>query len=774
MGAAAAVIARALLAPVPEPAFARRPQSVVVMPYHPRTSTDAERDLAAELAGGITRELNGWDAMRAATEVQVTAARRDRGIAEPALRGVADGLELARDLGVEALVVLTVRVRGDSVHAEVMRYDAATADPVGGGVTRSAAVTSGSALAPPLALAILGLDGLGVDPVVLRRWSSHPDALYAYVRGTERLEGWRLDQAEQDLRQAVALDSAFALALHRLAYTLHWQVVQGQRGENATRPEIARLSRAAVRHARGASVAERLLIEAFQHIHDADFVDFAAARVLLDSLLAGEPEHAHGRLMRAVVEVEDRWLEPKQDGTLAPRGNLNEAVRAFTGLLRHRPDFDLGYGHLGSIYRDVVRLVSTTGGCSGFERPRPDLLVGWEAPTPEGQIPFCPVALDSLVWLPRETASGPLRATAVRGAERVEREWNRLLHWWAGVSPRSAKPRSELAAVALDRRRRAGVTVPERIDSLARFALRYTGEALTLEGDTAPHELVWLGALHLGAGNVDSAIEFTERGLTILERRGELQPWYAANAFLAAGQPTRALEIVGRADMRQYIPDPSDGHLIAFGGAKGHIDRARVLGAAGVVGSPLRRELEAIVRVWRAPEYTARERAVLRGNVLDQLAIPLSLDRDALDWWLDGSEPASPLWQVLLLGQSDPASARAQLRGARDVRFAESDGTYEAFLLGRAASQVGDHALAVQQFARLDSIPLRLDVLKTAWGFRALSYLLRAEAYHALGRSDSAAAYAERFIGAWTDADSLARPLVERARRSLERARAGG
>ena len=36
-----------------------------------------------------------------------------------------------------------------------------------------------------------------------------------------------------------------------------WQVAQGQRSETAARPEIARLSRAAVRHATGGSVAER-------------------------------------------------------------------------------------------------------------------------------------------------------------------------------------------------------------------------------------------------------------------------------------------------------------------------------------------------------------------------------------------------------------------------------------------------------------------------------------------------------------------------------------
>ena len=89
---------------------------------------------------------------------------------------------------------------------------------------------------------------------------------------------------------------------------------------------------------------------------------------------------------------------------------------------------------------------------------------------------------------------------------------------------------------------------------------------------------------------------------------------------------------------------------------------------------------------------------------------------------------------------------------------------YDAFLLGRVASLAGEPALAIRYFTRLDSVPVRLDRSQSAWGFRTLSYLLRAEAYDVIGNPDSARTYYDRLTEVWADPDSLTTSLVRLAR----------
>jgi tetratricopeptide (TPR) repeat protein len=614
---------------------------------------------------------------------------------------------------------------------------------------------------------ILGFGTAGSDLEVLRRRSSNPDALLADIQGRRCMERWRLTDAERAFRQAVALDTTFAMALHHLATTLYWEVVEGTRRASATKPEIAQFSTAAVRHAANGLPADTLLIFAFQHMQDGDFADFARARSLLGGLLRRDSTNAYARLMLASIEVEDRWLERKSDGSLAPRANLNVAERTFTDLLRRQSGFDLGYGHLGHIYREVAGAVRG-GGCSGFDRPRDDLLVGWDRRTPHEMLSFCPVPLDSLVWIPRETFTAISRPTAEERLQRLVSKWTRLLHWWESTSPRASQPRKELAWIALDARTHLGAAPAEAADSFARVALQYTSEAMVIEGDTLPQSLIWLGALYLGAGRLDSALALTERGLRLIQEAGEPPPAYAANVFLATGQPTRALPIAEAIVREFFLPDPDDGHLIPSGGAERYVRRAVVLGATGVGGVALQNELDVMLRLWTGPSYSSRDRLLLRKDALEGLAIPFSLDQSALRSWIDGIESPGALWQALQSSHRDPGAARdflAEVASGSGIGFSES---YDAFLLARVATIAGDHAGAIQHYTRLDSVPLGLDRMDSAWGFRALSYLLRAEEYAADGQIAPAREYYRRFIDAWESVDSLTLPLLERAR---ERAR---
>jgi hypothetical protein len=325
----------------------------------------------------------------------------------------------------------------------------------------------------------------------------------------------------------------------------------------------------------------------------------------------------------------------------------------------------------------------------------------------------------------------------------------------------------ELAAVALDERRRLIVAPPEKIDSLARVALRCTAEALALQSDTLTVDFVRLGALYLGAGDVDSALVLTEVGLA---RHGAEAPYVlAANPYIASGQPTLALPVVAGWSSESYIKGDVTDSIIAYGGADRVIQRIRVLGATGVTGPPLHRELEELSRIWSSPQYSVRDRQLLREDAALRIAVAVSQDRAAIALWNTGLEINEPLWRALLLSETDATEARARLIQARERAIPGFSDAERHFLLGVVAGRVTDHRLAAALFSRLDSVPLSLDGFDTRWGMRGLSYLFRADEYAADGQLDSARAYYQRFTDVWENADSLAMPLVGRARRALSK-----
>jgi tetratricopeptide (TPR) repeat protein len=746
-----------------EPGFTGRPASVVVVPFHAATASDSERAIVADLASRITRELGNWESIRAASGVSLNGAMFDLGLTGPTLERVEDGVRVAQHLRVQALLTVSVSLQGDSAHAEAMLYDAATRKPVGQALHAQGLAAQPGALVTRIAYGVLGLGDLTTEPEELRRWSANPDALLRDMQGTQFLERWRLREAERSLREAVALDSGFAMARYHLAQTVYWRSVEQTAPSVDLQPEIARQSTAALRHVTGLPARDSLHILGFHAFQDGDY---AAARRLYRSLLRTDSTDVYAWLMLGSVEYHDRWLQRGAGGALAPRANLNLAVRAFTEAVRLQPRFDLGYGHLGDIYR-LVADVARGGGCPGFERPRDEPFVDWQTQTPYELVAFCPVARDTLVWLPKRAFDALAPRDVVAGADRLMEQWTRRLRRWAGYAPQEPKPRIELARAVLDQRRRLGIARPETIDSLARLAAEYTAQALALERDTLPDDLVWLGAVLVGAGELDSALAVTGAALT---RFGTgAPPSLAANVYVASGQPARALPLIASGIAESYIPDTASGSLIAYGGADRVVERIRALGATGIGGLPLQHELQDLARIWSDPKYSARDRQLLREHVTSRIAVALSQDRATLASWGAGLTMGAPLWRALALSETDSTAARAYLDQARRQPLPGINEAELTFLLGVLAGRVGDHRLAVARFSRLDSLALSLDEFDPTWGLHGLSYLLRADAFVASNQPDSARAYYTRFSNVWHHADSLAMPLVERARSAVRR-----
>ncbi|MCC7131697.1 MAG: protein kinase [Gemmatimonadales bacterium] len=769
VGALAAPVLGSLLVADP-PAFTGRPSSVVAVPFRDPMADGRDVTLADDLAAALTMELNQWESIRAVPRVALAGPAFDLGLAGPAVARADEGIALARRLGVQALVVIATSRAGDSVSVEATMYDAATGRGVGRPWQSRALATDLAALVGPIAKGLLELDGSRVDLSALRERTAFPEALGQESKGRAALERWRLDEAERHFRQALAIDSTFAGAAQFLGLTLYWRSALAPEELSEVGPEIARLSGAAMRHADRLPARDRAHIRAF---HAFQAGDYARARSEYAALLARDPTDVYAWLMAGSVEYRDPWLAPTPgDSVLRPRADLNLAVRAFAETTRLQPRFDLGYGHLFDIYERVAGPTERRG-CWGFEEPRDEQLAPWDVSAPHRQRAFCPVAGEAISWR-TEAEFARIDSTAVRAGEaRLLETRIRLLRRWAAYAPEEAKPRRELGVALLTMRARLGLAAPELSDSLGGEALRLHIEALALDPDTTRNELWHLASLHLAAGDPGGAVEWAERAL----RRPAPDPpspppVQAANVFLALGQPTRALAALASDGRQRFVQDDSTGRLVAFGGAEFVIDRIRVLGASGVIGPDLLRELREVDRLWSSPRYSRRDRQVLYRAGALRVAPALVADSAALAAWDRGAgSPRGGLWEMLVNPPTDAATVAGWLSAAVPGDAAGLSDVSRTYLLGALAIRGGHPALAARLLARVDSIALDLDVLEIGWALRPVSSLLRGRALEAVGDRRGALVAFQRVVDSWGNPDSLTGPLVAEARAAVQRLR---
>ena len=747
-----------------------RPQSVVVIPFNTSTSTEQEKKLAGALAEAITRELNRWESIRAVPAVALAGPLFDLGLAGPTLSSVSDGVRVARQVSVQAMAAVVVRVRGDSAQAEVSLVDVGRGRTVDRPFESVASVGDVALLARPIISGILGLGGTNPDPVQLRRQSAFPDALLADRAGIEALDRGRLTEAEQSFRRAVEVDTTFALAKYHLAETLFWELRTDPGRLRTLAPLIAQLSTAAITQAHGLLRRDSLRIFAFYAFQSGDY---EGARATYRELLAADPTDVHAMLLRGAVESLDPWLVAGSDGALRPRGNLNVAIRDVSEILRLEPTFDLGYANLKDIYSDVNEAAQHRA-CRSFEMPRQEVRLPWDYGPPEQQRPFCPIVQhDSIVWLSQPAFHGQDSSRVRMSASQFYEGYVALIRRWALYAAHEIRPRDEMISALLAQRRELGPAAPERLAAWADTALQYALGALILRSDTSPDDLVRIGGLYLGHGDVDSALAITDRALRTYPARGSAAvaptSTLAANVYLTVGQPTRAMELASATRVQRFLRDSLTGGLISFGGAEPVIVRIQLLGATGIGGSPLLHELDELTRLWSDSRYSPRQRNALRSAVALSVAPALLLETTSLRSWGRDVSDSNPLWRALIESERDQALARRLLRLSIDSTVTGLGAGTQAFLQALIAERLGLHGVAVERFSRLDSLPLRLDGLDAVWGLQSLSRLRRAESYEALGDTANARRFYLQFRNLWARSDTLARSLVREATLGLER-----
>jgi len=748
-----------------QPSWTGRPESVVVVPFHTSTSSEQERVLADELADEITRELSAWESIRTVSSMALSGPMFDLGLPGPTLDDWRAGVELSRQVSAQALLAVTVEVRGDSAFAEGALFDVQTERAVGQPLQARARLGDVAMLVAPMASGVLGLGGVAAAPEDLRRRSAFPDAIFADAGGMKHLEQWRLSEAEEGFRRAVAIDSGCGVAMNHLAQTLYWRAADDRRFLEQVGPEISRWSTKAMAHSAGLSLKDSLHIRGFYAFQRGDYDE---ARTTYGTLLSADTTDVYAWLMLGSVEFQDPWLVADTSGELRPRSDMNVATSAFMETLRLQPSFDLGYGHLFDIYGEVE--AALIPGCGGFEIPRAQVLPVWELTTPYQLIPFCPVVTEEgpIVWVDTGSLESIDPAVMKEGARRLFEQSLALMKRWAHYAPDQARPKEMLVQALLTRRRHMGMAAPERLQALTREARDYASQALALRPDTMTNELIRLAGLYLGAGDLDSALALVQSALAQDDGMVGISP-VAANVFLAAGQPSRAIDIAANRGHRWYVPDSITDELIPYDGAERVVTRIRVLGATGVSGERIEEEFRRLDDAFDESMLSVRQRQILYDNATPHVMLGLVQNQAELITWSGSFPKLSPLWDALLASERDPTAARIHLDGSLGYDFPGLRPATEYYLEAIVASRLGDDSLAARLFSAIDSLPLRVAYFDPSWGLRGLSVLLRAEAYENLADTGQALQNYERFLAEWVDAEAQAELLVDQARENISR-----
>jgi hypothetical protein len=261
-------------------------RSVAVYPFGVRGNADLAY-LGEAMVDLLSAKLEGAAGLHAIDPRSVIAARAEE---DPGIPAHEAGLRIARALGAWGYIV------GDVVEiAGRLEISGALYDLDGGPRRVTTASVSGETtalfdLVDDLAGRILAGLPAGRDTTLSRlaALTTHSlPALKAYLRGEQQLRAGRDGEAAAAFREALALDTSFALAQYRLALTATWVNVGEGDDPNA-------LIEKAARHAERLSPLVRDLLGAYRAYRRFDADD---AERRYRALIQGHPQNVEAWLM---------------------------------------------------------------------------------------------------------------------------------------------------------------------------------------------------------------------------------------------------------------------------------------------------------------------------------------------------------------------------------------------------------------------------------------------------------------------------------------------
>jgi tetratricopeptide (TPR) repeat protein len=711
----------------------------------------AELALAGRAASRLMWALRGWDSLRVVQEFALTGMLYDLEVPRGQAPDLHQAYQMARNQGVGTVMAVHVGLDRDTAFLEAALYDVAEEREVGQPVLFRGVAADLDGLVAPVTRTILNLRDQTVELAELRGESPNLRAHQDFFGGLEALYGWRLTEAESLFRAAIAEDSIFAAAHHYLALTLYWQTARDGERLTTAGPEIARLTQSASRLAdqRNLRPGLRDHVEALRSFWAGDYEE---ARRIVRSLIDRDPSDTEAWLLLGSIEFTDPYTEVTTGG-LRPRRSPNEARHAFERSVELSPDFQLSYGHLFALDRELLDAVSGLG-CPAFEPPEAPRRPPFVAPEAGGQVPFCPLVTDSVEWVPAaDFALVDLKA-ATRRAEARMRRSRALLEEWVQIHPNEARPHQELDRWLTWKRGALGCeTRPEEVAELTRAIGRHREAAFALSSDTTPEDRARLALLRLADGRVEAALDALGGDPPVSSASSRTLP--AANVHLAVGRTRDALTAAAPAyDGKSWGRlDPDGGGVIQSGPVADLVREAAMRGATGSTGAELRGAYERLLASWSGPDYTRRESVLLREMLLRmELAPGLLIDSVARAAWFAGWDDEGivipVLWRGLLAG--DRLQAERALATVLETRRAwEITGAFDHFAVGVLARHAGNDSLAAASFREVVACPLSLDDLDVGWGLRTLSILYLSRSLEAVGDPAASARALNVFSDLW-------------------------
>lgn len=753
------------------------PHSFIVFPFSVTTDDSSLTWLGGGAAMMLANDLDSWE------ETRVVDRRRLTALADSLLINLddditlSDALAVAREGRAETVVMGELLAHAGALEIVVRRYDSRTGSEVDP-VERAAGAAHEDVrpLIDGIAGRILGL-GRGAGPAPdLRSATTYSLAAYRdYVRGMDALYAWEIPEAAAAFRAAIARDSSFAEAYHRLAVTLEWMPDRTNFQEKIGDTEAScRLTNAAIRHGARLPVKSKRHAEAYNAFVCEE--DVRLARELYREIIATDSSDAEAWFHLANVEFWDDSLTHTDAGELTPRGDLNLALRGYLRAVELDPTFHLGYGNAFFLYSILNSTRFSAWDVTG------DFL---DADAPLDQVYFYLAWQDSIVFLPmpdpardhvdlvgrfaNDSASLAVRDSAALMARR-----------WANAAPGLAAPRETLRDLHISR----GAFDLALEEEIARFRLsRDTTGAPPVHGTSAfDNHIALRAALHLAIGNYDSALTLAEANLARQDEGDRRAPITTANVLVAHGQPHRALdEVIARFEPnRWWIPGTGDS-AIEFTESVPLLRRIQFLGSAGVRDADLAALVDGLNRQW-SEVYDEEDARVLRWRVLDWVGPALlTLDRAvSVRWFANAADPSSPRiaeiatgWRPYLAFLEDSLAAAG--RALDDLAGTAGDSRVvlrpiELVAGATVARALDRHRLVIHFYDQLDeSQSVAVTTLESRWALLTLSYFWRAQSYEALHQPDDALRYYRRFLAVWRNAEPSVVTYAHEARRALDR-----
>ncbi len=401
---AVAVGRPAIVARDEPPAQDVRARSFLVLPFRNLTRTPELEWLIDGSVALFTDALGQWQELSVVPETRLYPAMRRHGLTSGEVMDEEVVRRMAAETGGWTVVTGDVLETGGRVRVRARAYDVVTNQELARTVEEADVEEDIRAVFERVAFGLLGTEDLARRPDLIRASATTQslDAYKAYLRARAHYDRLEVDAALEAAREAVRLDSAFALA--HAWVTMAWMGKIGIFGDPDPqaaaaifdpRSELNRAMRRAVTLSSRLPPRERQFVQAIDAVLRADF---PAARRALESTINVDSTDTEALGMLAGVELFDPVLVTV-NGVERLRGSVNAALR----LVKRVSVLDAArldvYVMLAQSYREAGGYWTGWTWLMGM-RNEPASLIDWVTSLSRADRQFVPVLRDTMELIP--------------------------------------------------------------------------------------------------------------------------------------------------------------------------------------------------------------------------------------------------------------------------------------------------------------------------------------------------------------------------------------